>query len=299
MYLYPYKIFTISKNKRLLKPSEPWRTIGIYDAELFPYSEAEKVATVNDGKVSILLGNIIRDIKLICLDLDDCIDKNTGELESDTKKFLEEFDDSEWEFSSSGTGIHIYILTKKNFETFIVKELEGCKSFECYTNKRHIVTTTFDFINTDLQIGKHDKFIENLYNRVEKLRKSKLDKKSSEFINQVKKVFDGKVINTQQDFNSTIYNRKAITDMYTLRGCGFKDPNLIELIDMEPSSVDQSAHDAKLITKLMYYCLSFDAAWEMAKKTNYYKHKDERHQKKFNSEIYKERTRKFIERGWN
>ena len=38
---------------------------------------------------------------------------------------------------------------KENFETFIVKDLEGCKSFECYTNKRHIVTTPFDFENTD------------------------------------------------------------------------------------------------------------------------------------------------------
>ena len=35
--------------------------------------------------------------------------------------------------------IHIYILTKLDLETFIVKDMEGCKSFECYTNKRHIM----------------------------------------------------------------------------------------------------------------------------------------------------------------
>ena len=34
MYLYPFKIFTLSKNKRLFKESEPNRTIGIYNADL-------------------------------------------------------------------------------------------------------------------------------------------------------------------------------------------------------------------------------------------------------------------------
>ena len=296
MFLYPYKIFTVSKNKRLFKPTEPHRTIGIYDATMMNYKQAKEYnSSCQNIKVSILLGEISRGVKLICLDLDDCIDEK-GNLEKDTKDFLREFSKDEWEFSTSGTGIHIYVLTKENFETFIVKDLEGCKSFECYTNKRHIVTTTFDFENTDLKVGIHDKFIKNLYNRVEAL---KAEKTKKSLVNQVQKVFEGKRINNEQDLNSVIYNRKAVTDMYTLRGCGFKDPTLIELIDTEPNSVDQSAHDAKLITKLMYYCLSFDAAWEMAKKTNYYKHKDERHQKKFNSEVYKERTRKFIERGYN
>ena len=296
MFLYPYKIFTVSKNKRLFKPTEPHRTIGIYDATMMNYKQAKEYnSSHQDVRVSILLGEISRGVKLICLDLDDCIDEK-GNLEKDTKDFLREFSKDEWEFSTSGTGIHIYVLTKENFETFIVKDLEGCKSFECYTNKRHIVTTTFDFENTDLKVGIHDKFIKNLYDRVEAL---KAEKTKKSLANQVQKIFEGKRINNEQDLNSVLYNRKAVTDMYTLRGCGFKDPTLIELIDTEPNSVDQSAHDAKLITKLMYYCLSFDAAWEMAKKTNYYKHKDERHQKKFNSEVYKERTRKFIERGYN
>ena len=69
--------------------------------------------------------------------------------------------------------------------------------------------------------------------------------------------------------------------MHTLRGLGYKDPMIIECIDAVPSMVDQSAHDAKLVRKLMYYCLSFDAAWEMAKKTNYYKAKDTYHKIKF------------------
>lgn len=296
MFLYPYKIFTVSRNKRLFKPAEPHRTIGIYDATMMNYKQAKEYSlSCQDIKVSILLGEVSRDIKLICLDLDDCIDEK-GNLEKDTKDFLKEFSKDEWEFSTSGTGIHIYVLTKKDFETFIVKDLEGCKSFECYTNKRHIVTTTFDFLNTDLKVGKHDKFIKNLYDKVEALKQ---EKTKNSLANQAKKVFEGKVIKSEQDFNSAIYGRNPVTDMYTLRGCGFKDSALIELIDTEPDSVDQSAHDAKLITKLMYYCLSFDAAWEMAKKTNYYKHKDERHQKKFNSEVYKERTRRFIERGFN
>ena len=107
-------------------------------------------------------------------------------------------------------------------------------------------------------------------------------------------MFNGREIKEDTEIYADIYERKPVTDMYTLRGCGFKDSNLIELIDTEPSTVDQSAHDAALIRKLMYYTFSFEAAWELAKKTNYYKHKDEFHQKKFNTERYKERTRKFL-----
>jgi hypothetical protein len=82
-----------------------------------------------------------------------------------------------------------------------------------------------------------------------------------------------------------------------LRGICLKDIQLKELIDCDPSTVDQSAQDAKLVRKLMYYCLSFDAAWQMAMKTNYYQAKDAFHKKKFNNPIYIERTRKFIESG--
>ena len=166
MRLYPFKIFSLSKNKRLFNKHEPHRTIGLYDVEKMNYSEAVRQSKfVKDCKVSILLGSVIPKVNLIVLDLDDCFDSE-GFLEPDTEKFLKEFNVDEWEVSSSGTGIHIYILTKLNLETFIVKDLEGCKSFECYTNKRHIVTTTFDFKNTNLVIGAHDEFITNLYNKV-------------------------------------------------------------------------------------------------------------------------------------
>lgn len=293
MYLYPFKIFALSKNKRLINVDEPNKPVGIYDVMKYNYGDALDLcnAGVSDAKVSILLGNIINDTKLIVLDLDDCYDAK-GNIEPDTKKFLEEFDSNEWETSSSGTGIHIYILTKLKLETFIVKELEGCKSFECYTNKRHIVTTTFDFKNTNLQIGKHDKFIQDLYDRVHKIKNS-----SRSIVNDVKKIFHGDVVQTTAEINGKIFLRKPVTDMYTLRGLGYKDPTLIEIIDECPDAVDQSAHDAKLVRKLMYYTLSFESAWEMAKKTNYYKAKDDRHKRKFNDEKYIERTKKFIYGG--
>ena len=293
MYLYPFKIFALSKNKRLINVDEPSKPVGIYDVMKYNYNDALDLcdAGVSDAKVSVLLGNIVNDTKLIVLDLDDCYDAN-GNIEDDTKKFLEEFDDTEWETSSSGTGIHIYILTKLKLETFIVKELEGCKSFECYTNKRHIVTTTFDFKNTNLQIGKHDKFIQDLYDRVHEIKNS-----SRSVVDDVKKLFHGEVVQTTAEVNGKIFQRKPVTDMYTLRGLGYKDPMLIEVIDECPDAVDQSAHDAKLVRKLMYYTLSFESAWEMAKKTNYYKAKDDKHKRKFDDEKYIERTRKFIYGG--
>lgn len=291
MYLYPFKIFTISKNKKLFKLSEPSRTIGIYDADVFNYKQAEQVKCVAIGSsISVLLGKLTPTVSLIVLDLDDCF--KDGEMEDQTKAFLEEFDDSEWEVSSSGTGIHIYILTTLNLGTFIVKDLEGCKSFECYTNKRHIVTTTFDFYNTNLKVDKHNDFIQELYQRVQKhkAQKEELSQKT-----MVKNTFQGVEIRSDSEaFAAGIRKESPVTDMFTLRKCGYKDSNLIEIIDMEPSCVDQSAHDAKLIRKLMYYTFSFDAAWELAKKTNYYKHKDKFHQTKFNSDRYKERTRMFI-----
>ena len=291
MYLYPFKIFTISKNKRLLDVNNPQRTIGIYDAKRMNYEEACKVAWDNDACVSVLLGDLTSDVRLMVLDLDDCfID---GKMESQTKEFLKEFKEEEYELSSSGEGIHVYILTKLKLDTFIVKELEGCKSFECYTNKRHIVATEFDFNNINLKVGIHDKFIQDLYDRVNEQKKQQLNP----IMQDVKDIFQGTVVKTTADMNSIIYKRTPVTDMYTLRGLGYKDPNIIAVIDESPDAVDQSAHDAKLIRKLMYYTLSFESAHEMAKKTNYYKAKDERHKRKFDNPKYIERTRQFIMRG--
>lgn len=294
MYLYPFKIFALSKNKRLINIDEPSRTVGIYDVMKYNYGDALDLcnARVSDVKVSILLGSITNDTKLIVLDLDDCYDED-GNLESDTAKFLEEFSNEEWEISSSGTGIHIYILTKLDIPTFIVKDLEGCKSFECYTNKRHIVTTSFDFKNTNLKIGVHDEFIQELYDRVEKIKNE-----SRSIVNDIKQIFHGEIVKTEAEINGKIYKRTPVTDMYTLRGLGYKDATLIDVIDENPEAVDQSAHDAKLVRKLMYYTLSFESAWEMAKKTNYYKAKDEYHKKKFDNPKYIERTRNFILGGY-
>ena len=290
MFLYPFKIFALSKNKRLINIDEPQRTVGIYDIMKYNYNDVIDIASGTDFKVSILLGNLFKDVNLICLDLDDCFNED-GSLTSDTKDLLSEFDESEWEVSSSGTGIHVYILTRKNFETFIVKEMIGCKSFECYTNKRHIVTTTFDFKNTNLQIGKHDEYLEAIYEEAKRLRE-----KSSQ-VQMVKTAFNGREIKSEQELNAVLYNRTPVDSIYTIRGLCLKDSVLKDVIDCSPDAVDQSAHDAKLIRKLMYYCLSFDAAWEMAKKTNYYQMKDDKHKKKFNNPTYIERTRRFIENG--
>lgn len=290
MYLSPYKIFALSKAKRLYNRADLSRPLGIYEVEKMSHGEAVKTAEAagEDYKISVLLGPVARDIKLMCLDLDDCFTPD-GKLEPETASFLKEFNECEYEVSSSGEGIHIYILTTMDLETFIVKELEGCKSFECYTNKRHIVTTYFDFEDTNLIVGKHDKFIKDLYDRVNNKREA--------LIQDVKAVFGGSECKNDADLRGKLLGRTPVTDMHTLRGCGYKDGNLIEIIDMSPDSVDQSAHDAKLIRKLMYYTLDFDAAWEMAKKTNYYKAKDKRHKQKFDTSAYKERTRQFIARS--
>lgn len=217
------------------------------------------------------------------------------EIEPLTKELLKEFKDEEWETSSGGEGIHIYILTKLDLETFIVKDLEGSKSFECYTRDRHIVTTTFDFENTNLRVGAHDKFLIDLYSRVQEI---KIEKQTeSQLVRDCKEIFDGEIVQTESEVNGKIYKRKPVTDMFTLRGLGYKDGNLIQIIDEDPTAVDQSAHDAKLIRKLMYYTLSFEDAWEMAKKTNYYKAKDQYHKTKFDNSKYKENTRRFIYRG--
>ena len=290
MYLYPFKIFALSKNKRLINYDKPNEPVGIYDVEKMNYIDAiEKVELIEDGCVSVLLGEIVMGTRLICLDLDDCF-LESGELEPLTREFLKEFDSSEYEVSSSGTGIHIYILTKMDLETFIVKEMEGCKSFECYTNKRHIVTTHFEFEHTNLITGAHDEFLEKLYSKVK-------EQKTRTLKDDVKLAFDGKEITSNKDIYSAKLGRTPVTDMYTLRGIGYKDPTLISIIDENPDAVDQSAHDAKLVRKLMYYTLDFDDAWEMAKKTNYYKAKDKKHKIKFDTPVYKERTRRFIERG--
>lgn len=265
------------------------KATGIYDCKRMSWKDAIAYAEPRDLKVSVLLGTVIGDIKLICLDLDDCFDKDMN-MEKDTEDFLKEFSVDEYEVSSSGTGIHVYILTKMDLETFIVKDLEGCKSFECYTNKRHIVSTTFDFEYTDLKVGAHDKFLKELYDRVNQAKKPTIRE-------DVKMVFQGEEYKTDAELRGKLYGRTPITDMFSLRGCGYKDTELINIIDASPDAVDQSAHDAKLIRKLMYYTLEdFDNAWEFAKKTNYYKAKDAKHKKKFDDPVYKERTRRFLMR---
>lgn len=290
MFLYPHKIFSISKGKRLLNPADR-KLVGIHDAVRFNYDMACKIADNNDCMVSVLLGELgSTGISLIVLDLDDCYD-DEGNLEPLTEEFLKEFREEEYETSSSGTGIHVYILTKLKLETFIVKELEGCKSFECYTNKRHIVTTLFDFKNTNLRVGEHDEFLKDLYSRVEEQRKKE---EPNQFQKDVMSVFEGTVVKTTSEVNGKIYQRTPVTDMFELRKLGYKDPMIISVIDECPDSVDQSAHDAKLIRKLMYYTLSFESAWEMAKKTNYYKAKDDYHKKKFDDSKYIERTKRLI-----
>ena len=293
MFLYPHRIFTVSKGKRLIDP-ESRKLVGIYDAKKFNYHLACTIAENNDYAVSVLLGEIGQTgLRLIVLDLDDCYDQE-GNLEKDTEEFLKEFSEEEYETSSSGTGIHIYILTKLDLETFIVKNMEGCKSFECYTNTRHIVTTLFDFENTNLLIGKHDKFLKDLYDKANEARGLN---EPSRFEKDVVNIFKGERINSEEELRGKMLGRTPVTDMFTLRKIGFKDPMIISVIDENPDAVDQSTHDAKLIRKLMYYTLSFDSAWEMAKKTNYYKAKDERHKKKFDDVKYKERTRNLISRG--
>ena len=293
MFLYPYKIFSLSKGKRLINP-ENKKLVGVHDAYRNNYDCCSRIATFNDYAVSVLLGLVNKDTRLICLDLDDCYNSD-GELEPLTKELLKEFKDEEWETSSGGEGIHVYILTKLDLETFIVKDLEGSKSFECYTRDRHIVTTTFDFENTNLRVGVHDKFLTDLYSRVQEIKNNK--QTESQLVRDCKELFDGEIVKTESEVNGKIYKRKPVTDMFTLRGLGYKDANLIQIIDEDPTAVDQSAHDAKLIRKLMYYTLSFDDAWEMAKKTNYYKAKDDYHKKKFDNDRYKENTRRCIYRG--
>ncbi len=299
MYLYPYKIFTISKDKRTLGFKDGKLVpVGMYDVVKYNYNDARENANKYDAQVSILLGDTSGGINLICLDLDDCFAPD-GRVEQLTRQFLKEFSEDEYEVSSSGEGIHIYMLTKLKLETFIVKEMEGCKSFECYTNKRHIVTTTFDFENTNLQVGKHDEFLKKLY------EKKEIKRSQTSQVTDVTQVFNGeRLTGTEEQINNQIFfrangdKRTPVKDMYQLRGLGYKDPMIIECIDACPDAVDQSAHDAKLIKKLLYYFLDFDVAWDMAMKTNYYKDKDAFHKKKFNNPVYKERTRKFIMRGF-
>lgn len=292
MYLYPYKIFAISNQKRLYKTEDLSRPVSIYDATKMKYIEAINFVTINkDYDISIFLGEVRDGVKLICLDLDDCF-TGDGKLEDDTKEFLKEFKEYEYECSTSGAGIHVYILTKLDLPTFIVKDLEGCKSFECYTNRRHIVTTTFDFMNTNLIVGAHDRFLQDLYTRVREEKEKGSSR--SEFVNDIKQIFEGEIVKDNADIRGAIYKRTPVRDFYTLRGLCLKDPVLKKVIDANPESVDQSAHDAKLIRKLVYYTLDLGAAWEMAKKTNYYKDKDTRHKKKFDDPVYRERTNKFL-----
>ena len=293
MYLYPYKIFALSKNKRLLKDNFKI-PCGIYDVDKITYDEAVQAKEKNTGSyISVLLGEVRPGVYLNVWDLDGSIEEN-GEIKPKAQKILDEFKECEWEFSSSKTGIHIFTLTRERFDTFHYKNYFGEKQhqdFEFYSDKLHIVSTTFDFKNTDLKVGKHDNLLKSIF-------KEKQDKYKSNFTQDVRETFEGKIITDMEQFqNSIMAGRTPVESMDVLRKCCLKDNVLKEVIDMKASCVDQSQHDAKLLKKLMYYTLSFESAYSLAKKTNYYKSKDAKHIKKFDDPRYIERTRQFIERN--
>lgn len=304
MYLYPYKIFSIARDKRVYT-GDKIALHSIYDCDVFNFKEAKESAQdknrrlvkYNDSqfKVSVLLGKVRKGVYLNVLDLDDCLDED-GNIEPLTQELLSYFDKSEWEFSSSGTGIHIYILTPKVREKrTVVKDLKGCKSFEWYADKRHIVTTTFDFENTNLKIGVHDDLLDGIVAEMEEWQNQKLNQSS--MAQNIIQQFEGQIDNDESKTRAALLGREPITDMYKLRGCCLKDDKLKELIDTDPSCVDQSAHDCALIAKLLYYTLSYEGAWELAKKTNYYQRKDTKHKLKFDKPEYRQRTNSYIEKG--
>ena len=292
MYLYPYKLFALSKNKVLCNQEDPDRKRGIYDVERMNYNSALSVKESIDGScISILLGEVRPGVYLNCLDLDGYKNKDNS-LTQPATELLKNFEEEELEESLSGKGGHIYILTRKKYKTFKIKKYfknDDHSDLEFYADKRHIVSTTFNFDKVDLEIGKYDDMIDKLYQKyLDSLPKTS-------FKDDVISVFEGKEITDMTQLqNNVASGRTPVTDMRTLRGCGFKDTKLIELIDQEPSFVNQSDHDAALLKKLMYYTLSFESAYEMAKKTNYYQHKDDRHKKKFNNPDYILRTRRFL-----
>lgn len=293
MYLYPYKIFALSKNKRLLKDNFKI-PCGIYDVDRLTYNEAVQAKEENTSSyISVLLGEVRPGVYLNVWDLDGAVEEN-GEIKPETRKLLNNFEKFEWEFSSSGTGIHIYTLTRENFDTFHYKNYfgEGLHSnLEFYSDKRHIVSTTFDFKNTDLTIGKYDNLLKSILKEYQEKNRPNIVKDTCE-------IFEGKVITDMTQFqNSICAGRTPVESMDVLRKCCLKDDVLKEVIDMEASCVDQSQWDCKLLKKLMYYTLSFESAHTLAKKTNYYKSKDAKHIKKFDDPKYIERTRQFIERG--
>lgn len=302
MFLYPYKIFTTARNKRVYTGNRIAEH-SIHDCDRFNYSQAKEVVDNKNKKlkreqledpfkISILLGEVKPGVYLNVLDLDDCLDKD-GNIEPLTKDLLDYFSPEEWEFSSSGTGIHIYILTTKiRDKRTIVKNIKGCKSFEWYADLRHIVTTTFDFENTNLPIGVHDDLLDSIVEEMKELEQS-----NNSFAQDVLNEFDGVLDNTEAKARGVILGRTPVEKISVLRECAFKDDKLRELIDADPSSVDQSQHDCRLIAKLLYYTLSYEGAWELAKKTNYYQRKDNKHKLKFDKPEYRERTNSYIKGG--
>ena len=307
-FIYPYKIFTTAKNKALYKESEPWRKIGIYTYDKYNYNEA-RLATerIEDSNIAVLLETLYANVKLMCIDMDHCYDN--GVIRPEARDFLSFFDKDDYEQSQSGDGFHIFILTTKDFKSFkmalndskrnfTLQETMGCDSWEFWAELKYIVTTTFDFEDKNFKIGKYDDLIEGLYQfKLEKDKEVEKKQAHSDFTNSVLTVFEGQIDNDESKARAVILGREPVTDMYKLRGCANKDDKLRNLIDANASTVDQSSHDAALIAKLLYYTLSYEGAWNLATKTNYYQGKDEYHKKKFNRLDYRERTNNFIRPG--
>lgn len=201
------------------------------------------------------------------IDIDD-VSLKPFKLRDDVRSLLRDsqLDGRMSEFSKSGTGLHIYVPLKQGdvTQSFRTSKLDWTKSFEYYTWARHIVVNNFDFTKP-VPLSHHDtlKFIHSVMPKFEKQ------------ITDVLRCFKGSLIT------------KTIEDINDRCKC---DPKLNELWNASSDSVDQSAHDLGLMTKLIYYCDNNKGnALDLFMSSPYCLTKDKKHLRKLQRQDYIQR----------
>jgi len=137
------------------------------ESELVTFSEALNAVARSrekfghDNGLSGVMLALSAHEELASIDLDDCVDPKTGEMDDIAAELVSDMSDTYWECSPSGTGLHGYVFDELGLDDEYKKKDEN--GIEVYTDRgmtftgRHVSTTCTDIAKTPGLVGAYQR----------------------------------------------------------------------------------------------------------------------------------------------
>lgn len=239
------------------------------DASTFvDYETAKKNAEGYDG-ISLGLFDLPNGFHLCCIDIDDCVDSQTGEIAPIAKEILNNVS-SYAEYSPSGTGIHIFFGSKDTWD-----------SNQYYTNKRNVA----DGVSIEI-------YSSATTNKVIRISEKPIEGTTSEIFRQDISWLLDKYM--WRKSNTTIGNKSQdyrLPESYKAGSPKFKgdisdwckvDDKLNTLYNDTSHSKDESAHDMALCCKIAFWTgKDTERIDSVFRQSPWYESKDGKHKEKW------------------